>query len=326
MCLYPKLIKNKRYTGYNLKPPKKGDPIKVDDNRKEYVAIGCGHCIECRKQKAREWQVRLAEELKVWKYKYFVTLTFSAEELNKLCENKNEIKYNVNAVAARAVRLFLERWRFKFKKSVKHWLITELGHESTERIHLHGIIFTNFAINNELLQDIWKYGITDIGQYCNERTINYIVKYVTKIDLEHKGYEADIFCSPGIGKAYFDNEFNKTRHQYKGKETIQYYTLKNGQKIALPNYYRNKFWTRIERDNLWTQLLDTDRTYVRGIRLDHISTAEGYRKYINLLAAQQKDNKALGYGDSTREWKEQQYKVTFDMLHKKNNTNTNKQL
>ena len=29
------------------------------------------------------------------------------------------------------------------QKSVRHWLITELGHNGTENIHLHGIIWTN---------------------------------------------------------------------------------------------------------------------------------------------------------------------------------------
>lgn len=86
MCLYPRLIRNKRYLGYTTKRPKKGEysTIPIDDYRKEFVAIGCGHCIECRKQKAREWQVRLSEELKCWKYKYFITLTFSPEALKTM--------------------------------------------------------------------------------------------------------------------------------------------------------------------------------------------------------------------------------------------------
>lgn len=311
MCLYPRLIRNKKYLMYNVKPNKRKP---IDDYRKEYVAVGCGNCIECRKQKAREWQVRLGEELKIWRYKYFVTLTFSPEQLEKLCKEKSGYT-NVNYVARDAVRRFLERWRKKYKKSVKHWLITELGHEGTERIHLHGIIFTNFQITNEEIAKIWQYGNTYTGNYCNEKTVNYIVKYVTKIDIDHKGYKADIFCSAGLGRCYVDRESSKLHHEYKGKDTIQYYTLKNGTKVALPKYYRNLLFTQDERDKMWTQILDADKTYVRGIEVRHISK-DGYNQYLRLLGEQQKVNRALGYGDCTQEWSEKQYKVTLEMLNK----------
>lgn len=311
MCLYPKLIRNKRYQMYNTKT---GDAKPIDDIRKQFVAVGCGNCIECRKQRARNWQIRLCEELKVHKYKYFVTLTFSAENLLKLCEEDTSLYQNVNKVAKKAVRRFLERWRKKYKKSARHWLITELGHEGTERIHLHGIIFTEAPLNNKTLQSIWQYGITDTGQYCNERTINYIVKYVTKIDIEHKGYVADIFCSAGIGANYI-NEITKHRHKFAGKDTVQYYTMPNGTRLALPIYYRNKLWTQKERDKLWTYTLDADRRYVRGIELRKTSTPDGYAKYLRLLHTQQQENLQMGYGSSTSEWNERTYKVTFDMVN-----------
>lgn len=295
---------------------KKTETPSINDYRKQFVAIGCGECIECRKQKAREWQVRLNEELPQWKYKYFITLTFSTEELYKLCEEQKQLYKNVNWVAALAVRRFLERWRKKYKKSVKHWLITELGHNGTERIHLHGIIFTDIKITNDELAKIWKYGYTFTGDYCNEKTVNYIIKYVTKIDTDHKTYKADIFCSAGLGKAFLDKPHTKEKYKYRGKDTIQYYTLKNGQKVALPKYYRNKLFSQAQRDELWTQLLDSDKTFVRGIELRHIS-GSGYRAYVNVLAEQQRINKSLGYGDTGEEWREEDYKVTFDMINKK---------
>ena len=61
MCLYPTLIKNKRYL-----PNKKNGGLvpRCDDDRKLLVPIGCGKCIECAKKKQREWQVRLLEDIK----------------------------------------------------------------------------------------------------------------------------------------------------------------------------------------------------------------------------------------------------------------------
>lgn len=84
------------------------------------------------------------------KNSYFITLTFAPDELNKLCK-ENNCKES-NAIATIAVRKFLERWRKEHRKSLKHWLITELGQENTERIHLHGVIFPENPINNDYLQ------------------------------------------------------------------------------------------------------------------------------------------------------------------------------
>ena len=82
MCLYPKLIKNKKYVA-NKKNG--GDVPQATDERVKWVPAGCGKCMECRKRKAREWQVRLSEEIRSNKTKcYFVTLTYSEENLQKL--------------------------------------------------------------------------------------------------------------------------------------------------------------------------------------------------------------------------------------------------
>lgn len=310
MCLYPRIIKNRRYTGYKVK---KTDAPKPTDERQMYVSIGCGNCIECRKQKAREWQVRLHEELKVHKYAYFITLTFSEEELTKLCEEyETEM---ANEIATKAVRRFLERYRKKYGHSLKHWLITERGHQGTERIHLHGILFPEEELNNEIIANIWKYGMTFTGDYCNNKTINYIIKYVTKIDPMHKDYKAIILASAGLGKNYI-NEQTRYKHRFNGKDTIEYYTLPNGQHINLPIYYRNKLWTTKERALLWSQTLDKDKTYVRGIEVRNISK-DGYNRYMRLLEQQQKENEAMGYGNTSKEWKQKDYKLE---LKKLNNT------
>ena len=167
MCLYPKLVPNPKY-----KPNKKNNGIIPDmrDERLRVVAIGCGNCEQCRKMKAREWQVRLQEEIKNKIHKHFVTLTLSEESINKLSLiiGDNE----ANDVASLAVRYFTERWRKKYKKAPRHWLITELGHptekgkgKSTERIHLHGIILEK--LTHEELEKIWGYGWVHIGYSCD---------------------------------------------------------------------------------------------------------------------------------------------------------------
>lgn len=315
MCLFPKIIINKKYSGTKKNG---GNPPTLTDERVRYVPVACGQCMECRKAKANEWRVRLHEELKVNKYAYFITLTFAPEELNKLCK-----QYNIeecNAIAGKAVRLFLERVRKQTKKSIKHWLITEMGQENTERIHLHGILFPTYPINNEWLIKMWKYGNADTGQYCNSRSINYVVKYVFKLDPKHKGYVPQIFCSSGIGKTYI-TENAQNKHQFRPNQTRDYYTLPNGQRVALPIYYRNKLYNEQQRESLWIEKIEQDTRYVNGIRIDKVMKYDNkYKEYIQILEEAQRTNANLGYGDNSTEWKKKDYNITLQML-KKGKTN-----
>ena len=182
MCLYPRLIRNRKYTANK----KNGGIIpEVKDTRVLSVPVGCGKCIECRKQKARQWQVRLQEDIRVNQNAKFVTLTFSERELLKL---EGEIKgitgYNRdNEVCRIAIRRFTERWRKKNKKTIRHWLVTELGSKNTERVHIHGLLWTDQV---KEIEQKWHYGKVWVGEYVNAKTINYIVKYVNKVDKAHK--------------------------------------------------------------------------------------------------------------------------------------------
>ena len=74
MCLYTKYILNKKYM-YTKK--NQGNVPECKDERLRYVPVKCGKCIECRKEKARNWRIRLAEELKNNSNALFITLTFN---------------------------------------------------------------------------------------------------------------------------------------------------------------------------------------------------------------------------------------------------------
>ena len=310
MCLYPKLINNKKYTSNK----KNGGLIPaVSDNRTLFVPVGCGNCIECRKQYARAWQVRLSEEIELYKpkHKHMVTLTFDEYSLNMLTNKvlKSGLyhKTEENEIAKIAVRRFLERWRKKYKKSLRHWLVTELGHNSTERIHLHGIIFTD---KPSMIKKFWKYGFVYLGEYVNIKTINYIVKYITKIDKEHKGYKPKILTSPGIGSNYI-NKPNSKLNKYNNEETKEYYTTKQGIKLNLPIYYRNKLYSDEEREKLWINRLNKNERWIMGEKIEsNTKEEEELRKYYQIK------NKKWGYGDNTEEWSIKMYRKMRKRLNK----------
>ena len=90
MCLYPKLIPNKRYL-----PTKKngGVPPVCPDERLRYVTAACGDCYECRKQKQRQWVVRMSEENRQTPNAYFLTLTIDDKSYKQL-KQKYKLKDN----------------------------------------------------------------------------------------------------------------------------------------------------------------------------------------------------------------------------------------
>lgn len=281
MCLFPNIIDNPKFKGSrknNYRPP-----AVVPEFSK--IAIPCGYCIECRKKRAREWIIRLKEEVKVNKKGYFVTFTYSDDSLNQLIKKANTDE--AKEVARVSIRLFLERYRKKFKVSCKHWLITELGHVGTKRLHLHGFIWTN--INEEELKKIWSYGWIYCGKEINNKTINYCAKYVTKFDKERPTFIAKIFASPGLGKSYI-NEKTKAIHKFNYDSTIDYYSDK-GRKIALPKYYRDKLYNDEEKNFFWRRSIEKGEKYILGMKF----TDANLREYFNVQREAQKYSRKLGY-------------------------------
>lgn len=308
MCLYPRLIINRKYTKTKKN---KGIIPEIKDERTKYVPIGCGKCIECSKKKARDWTTRLQEEIRTTKPEeaHFVTLTFSTQALEQISYNIIDAEgYEMdNAICTYAIRHFLERWRKKTGKSVKHWFITELGTGRYEHVHIHGLIF---AKDKQLIKDLWKmYGHTFIGHYVNERTINYITKYCYKTDQHHKEYKPKILTSPGIGNNYIkrhDAKLNKYNEQ-KGRTKETYHT-RSGHKMSLPIYYRNQIYTEDQREKLWIEKLDKDERWILGTCIRNAS--QNTNHYYKKLEVARRLNKQLGYGNDEINWSRHIYENT----------------
>ena len=299
MCLYPRLIRNRKYT---VTKKNGGNVPEVKDKRVLSVPVGCGKCLECRKQKARQWQVRLQEDIRTNRNGKFVTFTFSESELKKL---EDEIKLDGydrdNEVCRIAIRRFTERWRKKYKKTIRHWIVTEIGGTRTERVHMHGLLWTGEP--TATIEEIWKYGNIWVGEYVNAKTINYMVKYVNKVDEKHKEYTSKIFTSKGIGGNYMQRR-DSERNKYSEGETIETYRTREGIELALPIYYRNKLYSDDEKEKLWLEKLDEQVRYVDGVRVD---IAESDEEYFKLLEVKRAKSKRLGYGDDSVNWELKRY-------------------
>ncbi len=293
---------------YKASKKNKGIVPMLRDKRVMMIPVGCGRCMECRKKKSREWNVRLQEEIRNSSMKgHFMTLTFSDKSLVKLMEIARSDGFEAdgyeldNKIASIAVRRFTENWRVQKKKSLRHWLVTELGHEGTERLHLHGLVWTDE--DKEELKKFWKWGTADTGKFVSEKSASYITKYITKLDVKHKYYMPKMYVSNGIGKGYLDRVDSKI-NEFKGEDTDELYRNRQGMKMALPIYYRNKLYSEEEREELWLQKLDKEERYVNGIRVD---ISEGEEEYEELLREEQKRSKRLGYGDDSVDWTAKNY-------------------
>lgn len=285
---------NRRYM-----PTKKNGyrPPICKDERLRYVTAACGKCYECRKQKARAWQVRMSEEIRNNPGAIFITLTISNESWENI-KKKYKLSSEEDYIK-KMVRLFLERIRKKTKKSLKHWLTTEKGQTNTERYHLHGLIWGDPT--GILTQELWQYGFVFIGSYVNEETTNYITKYITKKDEKHKDFIPTILCSPGIGEGYLKRS-DSGLNRYRENKTNETYRLRNGVKINLPIYYRNKIYTEEEREKLFIEKIEKGKVWICGIECDIADEIT----YTQILQDQQLEKQKI-HGDNPEQWEVDKY-------------------
>jgi len=313
MCIRPKKIRNRKYS---MNKKNGGIVPPLLDIRQLYVDIPCKDCYVCRKKKAREWRMRITEDIKENKKGKVVLLTFSTEALQELAKECGTLTgYELdNEICRIAVKRFRERWRKRYKKSIRHWLITELGSGTTEHVHMHGIIWESedYKLRGDFLdevQELWKYGMIGRGKkdwatgkyinYVDERTANYFTKYVNKVDEMHKEYKQIILTSAGIGKAYLESDRAKD-NRYRGENTNQSYNIRNGGVLPMPEYFRRKLYTDEEREKLTSSYLDKKIIYLDGtpyrqdIGDDNINLAR---------RAMEEKNARLGFGDGRKNYK-----------------------
>lgn len=228
---------------------------------------------------------------------YFITLTVT---------NEIALKYNIDYTKSRSFQNIEEEkqyvetekkmitdlfrlWRKRLDKKgykQRHWCITENGQNNnkTQRIHVHGILWTEQPIQDILNE--WKAGKTDAGKYVNERTIPYLVKYISKEDELHPNFRGKIFTSPKIGETYLTPR-NRQKHKYRGKETNEMYKTPRGIEVPLCEYYRKKLYTPFQIEELRLIKNNYGKLYIKGQEYD-IQDHKSMKNYIEKMAYEQK--------------------------------------
>jgi len=270
--------------------------------------------MDCKKKKASEYNTRLTEHIRTHTNGKFVTLTFNPDEFKKLSEIQTVQRLDgyerENEICKIAEQRFSDRWKKEYKIRPHRWLITELGKGKTEHIHMHGIIWTNEK--PEDISRIWKYGSITIGKrtfingksinnytlgYVNGETIGYIMKYITKMDFDHKEYKARIFLSPGIGREYINSPNGKSK-KYIKDNTDTTYMHRDGTKTQLGRYLMDKIFTDDEKELIQIDNLNKNKRYIGKLEID-ISTQKGLDTYEKIRNNRRVLNNRLGYGNNT---------------------------
>lgn len=132
----------------------------------------CGKCPGCLANKRKEWSDRLIIESRYHMYNYFVTLTYSPENLP-----------DDESVHKDDVRKYLKRLRYFAGFLPRHFGCGEYGDESA-RPHYHICVFSDSDVFDSILKS-WNLGRVDVEaltpgrcKYC----AGYVVKKMTKDD------------------------------------------------------------------------------------------------------------------------------------------------
>lgn len=236
---------------------------------KEYVLIPCQKCIGCRLDYAKQWANRCMLELPYHESSYFLTLTYSDDNLRfseSFDMETGELR-KVPTLVKEDWQLFMKRLRkeysMKYNNKLRFYMCGEYG-EHSFRPHFHAVIFGlklddlvpysrtsqgHILYNSEWLQNIWNLGYVVIGDVTYE-SCNYTARYVTKkVNEELIEHFKDLNLEPeftlmsrrpGIGAWYYEDhpEIWNYDHFFLGTE--------NGSlQITPPRYFRKL----LEKDN-----------------------------------------------------------------------------
>lgn len=236
-------------------------PVKITKKNGRIVKIAapCGKCEACLVKKKQAWVFRLSEHFKSCDSAFFVTLTYSDNNVPfyRICSTEPEVCWSrlaacvpdgIAGVSKYDVQTFIKRLRkavHPFK--IQYFLCSEYGPQ-TGRPHYHMLLF-NFPKAFDVwkyINDAWGLGFISISNVTPAR-ISYVAKYcVNPLVSDVVRPKTFMLCSKGIGRSYSDDLRNCEYHRNRMSPLI-----KKGEKmIPLPRYYREKIFTYDELDKI----------------------------------------------------------------------------
>lgn len=241
-CLHPVYLTNPHWNKStslgkrNLALWRAMNPGKIypDDYK---IFVPCGKCLGCRKDRARQWRVRLLHEHMFGKHFNCICLTLTID-------NDNYAKFSDKAGIKACLRSFLDRLRYytSSRKLPKRFFVTELG-EERDRLHFHGFMW-DIDVSYDKIRRCWSYGFIWIDKLKSVKQLSYATKYITKPSF--KFHYPLVFVSPGLGSDYLKQRNWQDWHRKDPDCFLRMYCTFNGWTYSLPHYYRRKMFGTAE--------------------------------------------------------------------------------
>lgn len=219
---------------------------KKDEIKQEYMALPCGKCPACLKRRASGWSFRLVKEEERNNSALFVTLTYDTEHV-PITRNGY---MNLDKTD---LQKFFKRLRKRCYEKVRYYAVGEYG-SKTQRPHYHIILFNATPL---VVENSWKINNIPIGSihtgHVTEASIGYTLKYMEKQRIipmhrnDDRNKEFSVM-SKGIGENYLTEKI--TRWHKNDLDNRMYLPLKDGRKIAMPRYYKEKLYNENERKRI----------------------------------------------------------------------------
>lgn len=237
----------------------------------------CGKCPECLKRRVSGWSFRLKKEMQRATAAFFITLTYDTDHV-PISPN------GFMSLNKKHPPLWIKRLR-KFYTDLEHptkyYLCGEYGTDS-KRPHYHVILFnypletligTSAARNAYNYPEIyldgkfphhtseWPQGHITIGQ-VNEKTVQYTLKYMCKPQTRvlHTRDDRQIqfsLMSKGLGSNYLTPQMKKWHKS--DLLNRMYIPIEDNKKVAMPRYYKEKIYTKIQRQIIGMTMENKDR-------------------------------------------------------------------
>lgn len=184
------------------------------------------------------WSFRLRKELDVSSSADFITLTYSERTLPFNCSGEVTL-------VKRHLQLFLKRLRKQQSKytggKIRYYGVGEYG-TLTDRPHYHLLLFNLDSRTSP--ERSWNYGHIHHGR-VSDASIHYVTKYHVNVVKDPESTRQVEFSSmsrrPGLGYNYVEKVINWHR------DNDYTHVVNNGYKQAMPRYYREKIFSKMER-------------------------------------------------------------------------------
>ncbi len=150
--------------------------------RRDEQTVPCGSCLGCRAEQARQWAVRLLHEMQMHDSAWFLTLTYSDEEMPEH-----------GSLYPEDLQGFFKAVRRDYPaEAVRYYACGEYGGR-TQRPHYHAVLFGVDFLDKHILRDgasgdvwgsetldrYWRHGFAEFGA-VTPKSAAYVAGYVRK--------------------------------------------------------------------------------------------------------------------------------------------------